>query len=393
MTSRSTLLKLLTEACELEHGLACSYLYSAMTLKSQPDAGLPPEQAPLVRQWASQLYFIASQEMLHLAQAWNLLSALGGTPYYLRPNFPQNTKYYPLHLKLALEPYGEAALNRFVAYERPLALIAEHRFVEESARPRAADGDAFRTIGELYDSIDKEIAALPDAIIGNPLVQVGPDLVDFPDLVKVVDVDSARRAIRSITHQGEGNAIDRTDCHFGIFMALREALLCARQVNPAFEPAHRTLSNPTTDASEEYGAPHGSLIGNAYSRDVAVAFDGLYSLMLRMLGYTWSPGGSMAARRSFGRGAIILMATVLKPLGEALTQLPASSERGGPHAGPAFGLTRHVQLSADEPAARVLVSERLTELTVQVRALAESPQAVSGIKRVAASLGRVIESI
>jgi len=112
MTSRSTLLKLLTEACELEHGLACSYLYSAMTLKSRPDARLPAEQAPMVRQWASQLYFIASQEMLHLAQAWNLLSALGGTPYYLRPNFPQNTKYYPLHLKLALEPYGEAALDR-----------------------------------------------------------------------------------------------------------------------------------------------------------------------------------------------------------------------------------------------------------------------------------------
>jgi hypothetical protein len=75
----------------------------------QPDGErLPAEQAPMVRQWASQLYFIASQEMLHLAQAWNLLAALGGTPYYLRPNFPQNTKYCPLHLKLAFEPYGEA---------------------------------------------------------------------------------------------------------------------------------------------------------------------------------------------------------------------------------------------------------------------------------------------
>ena len=36
VVSRSTLLKLLTEACELEHGLACSYLYAAMTLRRQP---------------------------------------------------------------------------------------------------------------------------------------------------------------------------------------------------------------------------------------------------------------------------------------------------------------------------------------------------------------------
>jgi Ferritin-like len=393
MTSRSTLLKLLTEACELEHGLACSYLYSAMTLKTRPDARLPAEQAPMVRQWASQLYFIASQEMLHLAQAWNLLSALGGTPYYLRPNFPQNTKYYPLHLKLALEPYGEAALDRFVAYEKPLELMAEHRFVQDAARPRAADGDAFRTIGELYESIENDIAALPAAIVGDPAAQVGPDLVDFPDLVKVTDVASARRAIRSITHQGEGNATDRIDCHFGIFMALRDALLRAKLVNPTFEPAHRTLPNPTTDASEDYGAPHGSLIGNAYSRDVAAAFDALYSLMLRMLGYTWSSGGSVDVRRAFGQGAIIVMATVLKPLGEALTQLPASNDRGGLNAGPAFGLTRHVQLSPDERAARVLVSERLVELTATLGALAASPQAPPGIQRVAASLERIAHSI
>ena len=31
--SRSELLKLLSEACELEHGLACSYLYAAFSLK------------------------------------------------------------------------------------------------------------------------------------------------------------------------------------------------------------------------------------------------------------------------------------------------------------------------------------------------------------------------
>jgi hypothetical protein len=98
-------------------------------------------------------------------------------------------------------------------------------------------------------------------------------------------------------------------------------------------------------------------------------------------------------RRAFGQGAIIVMATVLKPLGEALTQLPASNDRGGLNAGPAFGLTRHVQLSSDERAARVLVSERLVELTATLSALAASPQAPPGIRRVAASLERIAHSI
>src|SRR5882724_8990093 len=147
--SRSDLLRLLTEACELEHGLACSYLYAAMTLRQEPAGDmLPPDQVLLARQWAAQVYFVASQEMLHLAQAWNLLIALGGTPYYLRPNFPQGTKYYPMHMKLAAEPYGESALDRFVAYEKPFALLAEHRFVQKAAAPRAADGAAFTTIGQ-----------------------------------------------------------------------------------------------------------------------------------------------------------------------------------------------------------------------------------------------------
>src|SRR6266851_4499582 len=138
--SRSTLLRLLTEACELEHGLACSYLYAAMTLRQEPEGRrLPPQQALLVRQWAAQVYFVASQEMLHLAQAWNLLTALGGTPYYLRPNFPQNTKYYPLHMRLALEPYGERALERFIAYEKPAELLAEHSFAERIVKPRTDD--------------------------------------------------------------------------------------------------------------------------------------------------------------------------------------------------------------------------------------------------------------
>ncbi len=389
--SRSDLLRLLTEACELEHGLACSYLYAAMSLRQQPHGKkLPAEQLLQVRQWASQVYFIASQEMLHLAQAWNLLTALGGTPYYLRPNFPQNTKYYPLHMRLALEPYGERALTRFIGYEKPAQLLKEHAFVDEFVKPRAADaGNNFRTIGELYDLIEAGIQNLPGAIIGEPSSQVGPDLVDFPDIVRVVDVDSARRAVHRVTHQGEGNETDRADCHFGIFLKLREGLEEERRRNPQFAPAYPCITNPAVNTSEEYGAPHATQIQNSYTRDVSSLFDGLYSLMLRMLGYTFSPCGSAGLRCAFGQSAIVMMATVLKPLGEAIAALPATDQAAASTAGPPFGLTRHVVLPVDANSARILVTERLSELTSLAARLASVPSAPSALARVESALRRL----
>jgi hypothetical protein len=386
--SRADLLRLLTEACELEHGLACSYLYAAMSLRQEP-AGrrLPADKLALVRQWAAQVYFIASQEMLHLAQAWNLLTAIGGTPYYLRPNFPQNSRYYPLHLRLALEPYGDASLRRFIAYEMPASLSADHVFVASLAKPHAADRSrGFKTIGELYQTIRAGLAEVPNAFIGNPADQVGPDLIDFPDIVRVVDLASAQRAIDRVTHQGEGNRTDRADCHFGIFMALYRALQIEKKRNPRFSPAYPAMTNPSTNVSEEYGAPHAHLIARDVARSIAHVFDALYSLMLRMLGYTFTPGGDSALRRAFGQSAIVLMATGLKPLGELLAQTPAKKSAGGPHAGAPFGLTRHVCLPGDAAAARALVSERLAELKGEIAGLAA---AAPGLARIDAALSRL----
>jgi hypothetical protein len=118
--SRSDLLKLLCEATELEHGIACSYLYAAFSLKRDiSEGGITWDEQQKIRRWAAQLYFIASQEMLHLALVWNVTTAIGGTPYYLRPNFPQNTKYYPLNVPIELEPFGLRSLRRFILYEHP----------------------------------------------------------------------------------------------------------------------------------------------------------------------------------------------------------------------------------------------------------------------------------
>ena len=55
--SRSDLLSLLSEACELEHGLACSYLFTAFTVKSDvSEGGLTERQLQRVRGWAEHIY-------------------------------------------------------------------------------------------------------------------------------------------------------------------------------------------------------------------------------------------------------------------------------------------------------------------------------------------------
>lgn len=52
---------------------------------------------------------LAVQEMLHLALASNLLTAVGASPHFRRPNFPQRSKYYPpsLQLPVTLRPFDE----------------------------------------------------------------------------------------------------------------------------------------------------------------------------------------------------------------------------------------------------------------------------------------------
>ncbi len=84
--SREELVYLLGEACELEHGLMCEYLYAQFSLKSSVEEGLTPEQLVRVQAWEAALIDVIKQEMLHLALATNILTAVGAAPDFERPN-------------------------------------------------------------------------------------------------------------------------------------------------------------------------------------------------------------------------------------------------------------------------------------------------------------------
>jgi Ferritin-like len=76
--TREDLLYLLSQASELEHSLACQYLFTAFSLKDSVEEGVSQAQLSKIDRWRKTINEIAVQEMLHLAIASNLLTAIGG---------------------------------------------------------------------------------------------------------------------------------------------------------------------------------------------------------------------------------------------------------------------------------------------------------------------------
>src|SRR5215472_3122829 len=117
--TREELVYLLGQACEIEHGLMCEYLYAQFSLKRGMDEGLTPGQLARVQAWEAALIGVIKQEMLHLALATNILTAIGMAPHFERPNFPIVSRWYPEGVQIALVPFGERALRHFMYLERP----------------------------------------------------------------------------------------------------------------------------------------------------------------------------------------------------------------------------------------------------------------------------------
>ena len=67
--NRAQLIYLLTEAAELEHGVMCSYLFAAFSLKKDVKEGIAEEQLAIVRRWRGTILQIAIQEMVHMSLA------------------------------------------------------------------------------------------------------------------------------------------------------------------------------------------------------------------------------------------------------------------------------------------------------------------------------------
>lgn len=358
-------------------GLSCVYLFAAFSLKTSPDeGGLGAAQLARVAGWKRALSSVAVEEMLHLAQVANLLTAIGAMPHLRRPNFPQPASAYPLGVPLTLEPVSRPTLGRLVRFELPQALGPGAR--PDGARPGDVprgriepDVVPFSTVGELYAAIRDTICAIPEAalFIGAPAAQAKGAHVHFRDgLIEVVDRATALEAIEMIVRQGEAASEENPDAHFEQFRrVLREfdeEAAASRASGVPFEPARPVVPDPMTRARHD--APDGALIDDPRTLAVAeignLAYDTLLLALMRFFAHV---GGSEAEQRRLSSLALALMTRVIGPLGEALARMPFGPSRPGQAAGLGFGFGRQTHFLPHGHAAFIILAERLEHLAAQ----------------------------
>lgn len=397
VTTREELIYLLSHACELEHGVACIYLFAAYSLKSDAsEGGMTPAQAEMVGRWKRRLAAVGVEEMLHLAQLTNVLTAIGGAPHFRRTNFPVPRSALPINDHMTLEPFSIESIERFMAIEMPepgLLSLEEQaeadavvkRVRERSGRhgpielhvdPQTAGCEPFdvdfATQGEFYHKIMSGIACIPEdeLFIGPPEAQANARFIDFENqLVPVTGRKSALAAIQMVIEQGEAPTAAHPDAHFWVFRSIwreyQAALQEAKASGGEFNPARPVVPNPMTRFYDD--TTGGTLISDPLTHQVADLFNGAYDTMLLMLlRFFAHTDESDAELEKLARATLRLMTNVTRPLGEALAKMPVGHEprHAGKTAGAGFGYNRDIHLLPHKRSAWVFFGERLHDAAV-----------------------------
>jgi Ferritin-like len=377
---RLRLAELLSEAAELEHGLMCQYLFAAFSLKREPDEGVTWAQLERMRRWEASIMLVARQEMEHLGLVNNILTAIGEAPYFTRPNFPLGPRHYPIHIPFKLERLTLDAVRRFVEFETPRHLEADER-----ARLAAVgiEPGRFETIAQLYDEILALLGQLdsPQLWIGPPSAQfVTTEIIPVPlrgislppnaklydiELDAVTDLASATAVIARILEEGEGAPTPSPTSHFARFLTIAEELSAA-----GFDPARPVLENPR------------GRITDPGTRAVAELFDLAYGTTLLMLMRYFAHADETPAQLAALQATAFfpLMTTVIRPVGEILTLLPAHPGAPDPTAGPAFDFGRALTLQPHRRAAWHVMLVQLQALSAEALRLSGDAAYAAGVR-------------
>ena len=384
---REELVWLLTQACELEHGLMCEYLFAQFTLKRSEQEELSAEQQAKVAAWERVIVDVTKQEMLHLALAINLLTAIGAAPHLHRPNFPILSRWYPPGVQVALVPFGEQALRHFIYLERPegmelddaegFAAVGQAQPLTGSDELMAVPED-YQTVGHLYRGIEHGLERLVDrhgeaaVFIGPSAAQATTEVFEWPELTAVTDLASASAAIELIVEQGEGARGDWRNAHFGKFVALLDDYLAARSADPGFEPARPV--EPAYVRRPPDVAVETAIITDPLTVQVADLFNALYETTLQALSrYFVHSGETPEQVTTLATTAKHLMNWVMRPLGSIMTTLPVGPERPGMLAGPAFEIVQpSFYVLPHRQAAWRILTERLEELAGRAERLSST---------------------
>jgi hypothetical protein len=383
--TREDLLYLLSQAAELEHSLACQYLFAAFSLKESTDEGVSQSQLNKINKWRGKINGIAVEEMLHLAIASNLLTAIGGAPCFRRANFPQAKTYSSLKLQFILAPFNETTLNRYICFELPnnfdndeqkgtwpqfCQSIRDQEFARlmALAKPLLPRKLEYNTIGELYGLIRQGFETLGQKLFIGPREAQATGL--FREMIQVNDLDSAIKAINLIIVQGEGSPTQRDDSHFAKFTKIREEYLAELRKEPNFQPARPVIENPLLSLQQDNTTPGANIITDTLSRDVIEIFVALYEVMLQILLRFFAHTEENEEQMYVLKSAFInLMPFGVSPLAKAITRLPAGDGFPGINAGPSFEVYADVQLLPQMSSAWIFFQERLQEIAEACDAL------------------------
>ncbi len=366
---RNELADLLDQAATVEHDVLCQYLFAAATFKQSPDeGGVTWAQLELMRGWKSTLMQVARQEMEHLGIVTNLLSAVGEAPRLDRPDFPVSARVLGIDQKSILLPFSRKTLLRFVCFEMPARLSATNRAFLETQIPGFTPG-GYDGIFRLYSKVEALLGEIEptDLLIGPASAQfvsggnsvaargitlpkdaAAPQNIYDIDLPAVTDVPSAIAAVRQIVDEGEGSSDDDGSSHFARFLMMYRELVAELERDPDFEPARDVVSDPRTGTGE-----FGTIITNPSTARISELFDLGYGVMIQMLmrlfAHTDETDAEIAGLESVA--FFPLMTTVIRPLSEILTQLPAFEEAADPMAGPSFAFPRRLAMLPHREAA------------------------------------------
>ncbi|HLJ99446.1 MAG TPA: CDGSH iron-sulfur domain-containing protein, partial [Streptosporangiaceae bacterium] len=291
-----------------------------------------------------------------------------------RENMPAPANHYPAGVKLALLPFGEQALRHFMFLERPEGMDiadADGMTAMERAEPLMEEGEIvprlqdFATVGHLYRSIEAGLAQLADKLgeqwlfIGPPKAQATEANFRWPELVPVTDLASACQAIEEILEQGEGPRGHWENAHFGQFVQILDEYRQLKAANPDFEPV-RPVMAANVRPIEHADVP---LVTDPLTAECMDLFNVGYEVLLlaleRYFAHTEETEEQLGTLADVTLG---LMFSVLKPLGDLITQLPVGPEHPGLNAAPSFELFYEADyLIPHRAAAWALLEERMRE--------------------------------
>ncbi|XXY82517.1 ferritin-like protein [Sorangium sp. So ce295] len=301
----------LEHALQLEHATIPPYLAALYSIKP----GTNPDAVHILR-------VVAVEEMLHLTLAANLLNAVKGAPDLTVKGFvPSYPAYLPdgeTDFQVHIAPFGIEAIETFKKIERPKK--AGGRLVRKAAPAGATvlgahpeDSEMqYYSIGEFYAAIEDGLVRLEaeaqargeTIFVGDRGRQITPEYYysGGGELLPVVDLASARRAIRLIMEQGEGTESSIYDREKELSHYYRfEQLTQGRYYQPGDQPGQPTGPAFTVDWKGAYpiktDVKLAELPAGSELHDMAVAFNRAYAKFLETLtrAYNGEPALLMSA--------------------------------------------------------------------------------------------------